>query len=77
MKVYAVFSYCSPQFDNGNDVLRKIFLSKESAEKYILINCLHEIISKVEMETDGIPNTTFYYLGEQCVYRIEEHVVLS
>ena len=77
MKVYAVFSYCSPQFDNDNDVLRKIFLSKESAEKYILINCLHEIISKVEMETDGIPNTTFYYLGEQCVYRIEEHVVLS
>ena len=77
MKVYAVFSYCSPQYDNDNAVLRKIFLSKESAEKYILINCLHEIISKVEMETDGIPNTTFYYLGEQCVYRIEEHVVLS
>ena len=77
MKVYAVFSYCSPQFDNDNDVLRKIFLSKESAEKYILINCLHEIISKVEMETDGIPNTTFYYLGEQCAYKIEEHVVLS
>lgn len=77
MKVYAVFSYCSPQYDNDNAVLRKIFLSKESAEKYILINCLHEIISKVEMETDGIPNTTFYYLGEQCVYKIEEHVVLS
>ena len=77
MKVYAVFSYCSPQFDNDNDVLRKIFLSKESAEKYILINCLNEIISKVEMETDGIPNTTFYYLGEQCLYKIEEHVVLS
>ena len=77
MKVYAVFSYCSPQYDNDNAVLRKIFLSKESAEKYILINCLHEIISKVEMETDGIPNTTFYYLGEQCLYKIEEHVVLS
>lgn len=77
MKVYAVFSYCSPQYDNDNAVLRKIFLSKESAEKYILINCLHEIISKVEMETDGIPNTTFYYLGEQCAYKIEEHVVLS
>ena len=77
MKVYAVFSYCSPQYYNDNAVLRKIFLSKESAEKYILINCLHEIISKVEMETDGIPNTTFYYLGEQCLYKIEEHVVLS
>ena len=77
MKVYAVFSYCSPQYDNDNAVLRKIFLSKESAEKYILINCLHEIINKVEMETDGIPNTTFYYLGEQCAYKIEEHVVLS
>ena len=77
MKVYAVFSYCSPQYDNDNAVLRKIFLSKESAEKYILIICLHEIISKVEMETDGIPNTTFYYLGEQCAYKIEEHVVLS
>lgn len=77
MKVYAVFSYCSPQYDNDNAVLRKIFLSKESAEKYILINCLHEIISKVEMETDGIPNTTFYYFGEQCLYKIEEHVVLS
>ena len=77
MKVYAVFSYCSPQYDNDNAVLRKIFLSKESAEKYILINCLHEIISKVEMETDGIPNTTFYYLGELCLYKIEEHVVLS
>ena len=77
MKVYAVFSYCSPQYDNDNAVLRKIFLSKESAEKYILINCLHEIISKVEMETDGIPNSTFYYLGEQCAYKIEEHVVLS
>lgn len=77
MKVYAVFSYCSPQCDNNNDVLRKIFSSKESAEKYILINCLYENISKVEMETDGIPNATFYYLGEQCVYRIEEHVILS
>ena len=77
MKVYAVFSYCSPQYNNDNGVLRKIFSSKESAEKYILINCLYEIISKVEMETDGIPNATFYYLGEQCAYRIEEHVVLS
>ena len=68
MKVYAVFSYCSQQCDDDNDVLRKIFSSKESAEKYILINCQDKNISKVEVEADGIPNATFYYLGEQCVW---------
>lgn len=53
--------------------LKRYFLSREAAEKFVMGDPVSDMFSKVEVA--DCPGVTWYYFMEYPVYRIEEHCV--
>ena len=74
MKVYVVFANSrGSHYAEDCDVIEKIFLFREAAEKFIMSDPVNDMFSKVEVA--DCPGITWYYFMETPVYRIEEHCV--
>lgn len=74
MKVYVVFTNSrGSHYEEDCDVIEKIFLSRKSAEKFVVGDPVSDMFSKIEVA--DCPGVTWYYFLGDPVYRIEEHCV--
>lgn len=74
MKVYVVFvNSRGSHYAEDCDVIEKIFLSREAAEKFVMSDPVNDMFSKVEVA--GCPGVSWYYFMEYPAYRIEEHEI--
>lgn len=74
MKAWVVFASArSGCYEEECDIIEKIFLSREAAEKFVMGDPVSDMFSKVEVA--DCPGVTWYYFLGDPVYRIEEHCV--
>ena len=74
MKVCVVFANSrGSHYAEDCDVIEKIFLSREAAEKFVTGDPVNDMFSKVEVA--DCPGVTWYYFLGTPVYRIEEHCI--
>lgn len=74
MTAWVVFASArSGCYEEECDIIEKIFLSREAAEKFVMGDPVNDMFSKVEAA--DCPGVTWYYFLGDPVYRIEEHCV--
>lgn len=74
MKVYVVFANSRDSYYKEDcDVIEKIFLSRDAAEKFVMGDPVSDMLNKIEVA--DCPGVTWYYFMGTPVYRIEEHCV--
>lgn len=72
MKVWVVFGCSGDPFSNECNDVKRIFASKESAERYVIGDPFSENFDKVVFKSNP-PGVTLYYFMEYPAYKIEEH----